>query len=298
MTYHNIIQKVLHYIDENLKNELNADILADVAGFSMYHFCRVFQWNVGYSVMGYVRFRRLAFAALDLSSGRKMIDIAMDYGFETHSGFSKAFKRQYGVSPEKYRLYNQTHKPFLPDIIRMDKYSIGGIIMEPKFVSLPAIKIAGYELKTRTLNQENLNAVSDFWAAYLMEGRADQLHQSNFIENHAEYGACFPENPENGEFSYVIGVEIKKDAKVPESFYCCELPPATYAVFSTPPCTQMDFSKNIQGTWQYIMNDWFESSGFEYATGCTDFEYYGEKSFGEKDKICEIYIPVVKKKGK
>ena len=295
MNYFDIIQKVLHYIDENLNSELNAEILAEVADFSTYHFCRVFQWNVGYSVMEYVRLRRLAFAVSEFSSGRKLIDIAMDYGFETHSGFSKAFKRHYGVSPEKYRLYPQTKKPFLPDILRMNKYFIGGIVMEPKFVTLPSIKLAGYVLKTKNIDGKSSSEIPAFWTAYLTDGRCGRLHQSKFIKDHAEYGACFPENPGNGEFTYVIGVEIKDNTVIPKEFHSCELPSATYAVFSTPPCSQAEFPQSIQGTWQYIMNDWFQSSGYEYATGCVDFEYYGEKSLNETDKICDIYIPVVKK---
>lgn len=294
MRYINTFQTVLRYIDENLSNEINAEVLAGIAGFSTYHFCRMFQWHVGYSVMEYVRQRRLAFAVSELSSGRRLIDIAMDYGFETHSGFSKAFKRYYGVSPEMYRIHAKADKPALPDILRMNKYLAGGIVMKPKFVSLPAIKLAGYALKTRNVDNENSREIPEFWAGYLTDGRAGKLHQSDFAKNHAEYGACFPEDPQNGEFSYVIGVEVKDGIEIPKEYHVCELPPAVYAVFSTPPCDRPMFSQNIQGTWQYIMNDWFPSSGYEYTFGCVDFELYGEKCMGDKDLVCEIYIPVTK----
>jgi AraC family transcriptional regulator len=90
-------------------------------------------------------------------------------------------------------------------------------------------------------------------------------------------------------------VEAKEGAEIPKAFDTREIPPSTYAVFSTPPCDRAEFSKNIQGTWQYIMNDWFPSSGYEYAAGCVDFEYYDEKRMGEKDNVCDIYIPVTKR---
>lgn len=295
MDYTNMFQKVLHYIDENISDTLNADVLAGTAGFSTYHFCRMFQWYIGYSVMEYVRLRRLSFAVSELSSGRKLIDIAMDYGFETHSGFSKAFKRRYGVSPEIYRVHARADKPPLPDILHMHKYLVGGIVMEPKFVSLPAIKLAGYALKTRSVDNENSREIPKFWTSYLADGRVEKLHRSAFVKNHAEYGACFPEDPQNGEFSYVIGVEVKDGAEISKEFHTCELPPATYAVFASPPCERPSFSKNIQGTWQYIMNEWFPSSGYEYAAGCVDFELYGESCMGDKNLVCEIYIPVIKK---
>ncbi|MHB9293163.1 putative AraC family transcriptional regulator, mar-sox-rob regulon activator [Hollandina sp. SP2] len=84
---------MLRYIDVNIKEKLNIEKLAARAGFSPYHFCRVFQWEAGYSIMEYVRNRRLFYAASELASGRRIADIALDYGFETHSGFSKAFRR-------------------------------------------------------------------------------------------------------------------------------------------------------------------------------------------------------------
>jgi len=89
LDYIDILQEMLRYIGGNIKEKLNIEKLAGQAGFSPYHFCRIFQWDVGYSNMEYVRNRRLAFAASELSFGRRIIDIAIDYGFETHSGFSK-----------------------------------------------------------------------------------------------------------------------------------------------------------------------------------------------------------------
>ena len=295
MSYYDLLQKTLRFIDEHLKEELNAAMLAKQAGFSEYHFCRMFQWHIGYSVMGYVRMRRLSFAASEFSSGRKLIDIAMDYGFETHSGFSKAFKRQYGMPPEVYRLHPNNAKPPLPDLMQMQNYQIGGIVMEPKFVTRPTVKLAGYALKTKNDSETNNRDIPAFWTAYMTDGSAERLHKADFVKSHDEYGACFAENPETGEFSYVIGVEVKEDAIIPSTFHVCELPQATYAVFSTPPCDRAKFSETIQGTWNYIMNDWFPSSGYEYAAGCADYEFYDAKNMTEQNNICDICIPVVKR---
>jgi len=54
------------------------------------------------------------------------------------------------------------------------------------------------------------------------------------------------------------------------------------------------FVKNIQGTWVFIMEEWFPTSGYEYAPNGVDFEYYREE-MTEKGNVCDIYIPVVKK---
>ncbi|MFX3619149.1 MAG: effector binding domain-containing protein [Sporolactobacillus sp.] len=290
-----ILQDILEYVDEHITDNISPDSLAARAGFSTWHFCRVFQWGIGYSVMAYVRNRRLAFAAHELISGRRILDISLDYGFETHSGFSKAFRRYFGCSPGIYRLHAHCDRPFPPCLPKTNKYLIGGIILEPKFVTLHALKLAGYALKTSSSGGENSTAIPTFWSNYMSDGRMEKLHAENFVKKHDEYGACFPEDPETGEFEYVIGVEPKDDVAIPNGYHVCEWPPATYAVFSTPPCNAENFAPTIQGTWNYIFNEWLPKSGYEYAPNRADFELYDDRCMSDTGKVCDIHIPVVKK---
>jgi len=294
MSYHEAMQDILEYIDENINGEINAGILAARAGFSEYHFCHVFRWCIGYSVMEYVRNRKLAFATAQLSENRKVIDIAMDYGFETHSGFTKAFKRYFGCPPEVYRRHANYKLPARISLAQMKNYNVGGIVMEPIIKTMPVIKIAGYVIKTKNVEGENSTDIPAFWEAYMSDGRSEKLHGESFVKKHAEYGACFSADENTGEFNYVIGLEIKDDASIPSEYHTCEIPEATYAVFSTPLSSDEDFVDSIQGTWQFIFNSWFPSSGYEYAPNCVDFELYDERCMTETGKVCEIWIPVVK----
>lgn len=291
-----ILQDTLDYVDGHITDAINPDVLAARAGFSTWHFCRVFQWGTGYSVMTYVRHRRLAFAAHDLASGRRILDISLEYGFETHSGFSKAFRRCFGCSPATYRLHAHSDRPLPPSLSRTNNYLTGGIILEPKFVALPAVKLVGYVLKTTSSDGENSKAIPAFWSDYMSDGRMDRLHAERFLKKHDEYGVCFPEDPETGEFEYVIGVEPKDGATIPEGYHVCVLPPAPYAVFSTPPCTAATFVAAIQDTWNFVFNEWFPRSGYEYAPEGVDFERYDDRCLSDSGKVCEVYIPVVKKK--
>lgn len=288
------LQMILEFIDENITENISPDILAAQAGYSTWHFSRVFQWGTGYSVMNYVRNRRLAFAAHELSSGKRILDISIEYGFETHSGFSKAFRRHYGCSPGTYRLHAHSNRPFPPSLACTYKYFIGGIVMELKFVTLPAIKLAGYAIKTTSTGGENSTAIPAFWDDYMSDGRMEKLHSEHYIKKHDEYGVCFPEDSITGEFEYVIGVEPKDGAKIAGEYHVSEVPPATYAVFSTPPSDATNFVAAIQGTWNYIFNEWFPKSGYEYAPGCNDFELYDDRCMLDEGKVCDIYISVVK----
>jgi len=97
------LQGVIEYIDANLKEEISIAALADMAGYSPWHFYRVFGESTGKPVMEYIRTQRLRAALDELTQGRKMCDIAVDYGFATQAGFCKAFQRQFGCSPTEYK---------------------------------------------------------------------------------------------------------------------------------------------------------------------------------------------------
>lgn len=98
------IRKVTYYIETHLDDELDVLVLAKVAGYSHFHFCRVFKVHMGESVMSYATRLRLERAAGQVSVGKKsMINIALDAGFQTPTGFLKAFKRRFGTTPTDYK---------------------------------------------------------------------------------------------------------------------------------------------------------------------------------------------------
>lgn len=66
-----MLQNVLNYIDDNITNELSAVIIAEIAGYSAYHFSRIFTETIGIPVMSYVTWRRLQYALYDLAHGKK-----------------------------------------------------------------------------------------------------------------------------------------------------------------------------------------------------------------------------------
>jgi len=295
LDYVEILQEMLRHIDANIKGKLSVEKLAARAGFSAGHFCRVFQWEVGFSLMEYVRNRRLFHAAAELASGRKIVDIAVDYGFETHSGFSKAFRRYFGCPPEAYRAHASFDVPKLPALRKTKRYVTGGIVMEPKMLRKPAIRLAGFVIKTTNKDGKNSEDIPKFWQAYCGDGRQEKLLAEPFAKGRAEYGACLCADPASGEFDYVIGVEVGEGCAVPAGYHACVLPEALYAVFSTPPSGGENFVAAIQGTWNYIFSEWFPGSGYEYADGGADFELYDERCHGEANKVIDIYIPVAKR---
>lgn len=102
MTNARIIQESLDDIENHVQTEITAVELASKAGFSVYHFYRLFQAETGMPVMQYILRRRLLHAIYAIREGEKGINAALAYGFDTYAGFYKAFLREYGCTPFVY----------------------------------------------------------------------------------------------------------------------------------------------------------------------------------------------------
>ena len=99
MIYHKIVQ----YIDDHINDEISITEIAEIAGYSPHHIYKIFKLYSPYPIMEYIRRKRLYFAANEMYTGRKLYDIALDYGYETPAGFYKAFKSVFGCSPSEYK---------------------------------------------------------------------------------------------------------------------------------------------------------------------------------------------------
>lgn len=100
--YRKNIQDSIDYIEDNLKSEFTVQELSDNAGFSLFHYYRLFRIAMGMPVMQYIVRRKLLHAIYEISEGNKMIDVALQYGFETYAGFYKAFIREFGCTPAQF----------------------------------------------------------------------------------------------------------------------------------------------------------------------------------------------------
>lgn len=116
------IERALLYIDENLDKKLTVVDVANHAYVSRFHFQRLFSAYMGETVNQYVFHRRLEFAAEKMIHNKSiaLADLAIETGFGTHSAFSRAFKKQFGVTPSEFRekpnqisLSHDNLRPFL-----------------------------------------------------------------------------------------------------------------------------------------------------------------------------------------
>jgi len=98
------MNQVIDYLEKNICENINLEEAAKYAGYSLWEFQRIFSFLTNTTIGMYIRQRRLSLAAYDILSGdEKIIDIALKYGYESPTAFSRAFSQLFGISPSSAR---------------------------------------------------------------------------------------------------------------------------------------------------------------------------------------------------
>lgn len=124
MDNRSIIQQSLDYIESNLQTEISAAELAEMAGFSLYHYYRLFQHATGLPVMQYILRRRLLHGIYAIKQGSSKVESAFRFGFDTYAGFYRAFCREFCCTPSEYLGSCRARRPYRIDIIREEHMTI------------------------------------------------------------------------------------------------------------------------------------------------------------------------------
>ncbi|MHC1694104.1 MAG: helix-turn-helix domain-containing protein [Eubacteriales bacterium] len=299
MEYELIIQSVLDEIDKRITENIQADELARVANYSTYHFRRIFIELTGTPFMSYVTRRKLEYALYDISQGERIIDVAMDYGFETHAGFNKAFKKHFGSSPSLYRLHISASAPPKATVYSV-KLKYGGINMQVQIEETKSQTVVGYSSRHRMPNVNKISDIPVFWQKINLEYEAalSTLHHTYTKSNHCEIAVCFDINDEHDCFTYMLGVGVDEvDSTVLQrpGTYLYRMQGGLYAIFTTPLVDEEQYVQSIQDTWKQILDNWLPGSEYEYDNTRVDYEYYDERDHSwlhDGKSRMDIYIPI------
>jgi AraC family transcriptional regulator len=274
----NLVSKALWYIEMHLGEEISLEDIAAAGDVSRFHMARAFGLATGRPVMRHVRGRRLTEAARVLSRGAPdILGVALDAGYGSHEAFTRAFREQFGVTPEAVRARGDLDDLELVEPITMNEIS-HVTLEEPRREAGAAMLIAG--LRER-YSVDNLAAIPLQWqrfSAYLdaIPGRIGR----------AAYGVCH-EFGEPNQFDYVTGVAVARLDDLPPEFIGVRLAPAEYLVFR-----HQGHVSGIGATWRAIMDHWLPASGTRMAEAPC-FERVGE-DFDRASGMggIEIWIPV------
>lgn len=108
------LNDAVQYIEDNLCAEIDFDEASRRACVTADSFVRFFSYMTGMTLNEYIRRRRLTLASEDLNRGETIIDIAVKYGYDSASAFSRAFAKQHGITPSEYRKTGGSLKVYPP----------------------------------------------------------------------------------------------------------------------------------------------------------------------------------------
>ena len=273
---------VLAYIEAHRFEPLTVAELASVAGFSPYHFSRLFTARFGESVMSYVRTCRLQSAALRLTGDAPppLVELAFDCGFESQEAFTRAFRRRYGVPPGQFQRTSLQQQP-QEKIMSYTEVRLG---VEPMkdLVTRSAFTVAGVRA---LFDEQNKSGIPGLWPRLI---RALPLPGQ---VNAVTYGVCSMENKEEGRFNYMAGVEVTGDAVLPEGFERVRLAAQSYAVFRLT-VTGGPLHPQMQAAMPIIWGDMLPKSGLK-TVPAPDLEVYpGDFEPMRKGAYVDMYIAV------
>jgi AraC family transcriptional regulator len=280
------LQKAINYMEEHLLEDLSIESIAKQANSSAFHFQRTFAILTDMSVGEYLRRRRLTLAAQELSrSDSKIIDLAYKYGYETPEAFTKAFRRQHGVTPSDARNYSGKLQSYNRLVIQVSLK--GAEPMQYKIIERTGFQVVGIKREFSCVNEEQLSGIPKMWDEVNADGTDDLLFQLNNGEIKGVLGVCIAGSGTraNREMDYWVATEYS--GETPDGLSKYDIPASKWAVFEV----HGPMPDAMQNAWKQIISEWFPSSGYEHA-GTPDLEVYTDKDPSSPDLISEIWIPV------
>lgn len=100
----NTLENMVNWVDDNIKMNPTLEDMSSFVGYSPYYCSTKFHEYMGITFKQYIAKRKLKFATIDIkNTNKRLVDIAMEYGFSSQEAFTRAFVGAYGKSPYKYR---------------------------------------------------------------------------------------------------------------------------------------------------------------------------------------------------
>lgn len=284
------VHRAMAFMEENLTRPVTLEAISRRAGFSLWHFQRIFSSHAGEPLGTFLRRRRLRVAVLDLRNTRRSIlDIAFDYQFESHAAFTRAFQSTFQATPSSFRRQRQS-PPFLPSPTLRTLPHLTD--MKPKIKKLPALTLLGLEARFLGPMSEDANnhkVIPPLFGRFF--ARKPELPAA--LDGYT-YGITRPLaetiRTREDELVYLAGQSVPPRTPAPKDMVIWRLPARTYAIFRhRGPVVRID------ETLGYIYGTWLQTSDYKLA-GDFSVERYDE-SFcdgGEKSEF-DILVPVQKR---
>ncbi len=288
MDWQQRMNQAIAWIEQHLADMDVGEGAAREACCSPFHFMRMFAVITGMTVGEYVRQRRLSRAAAELvASDEKIIDIALQAGYDSPDAFAKAFRKLFGCTPSTARRPGTALRLYPPITFTISLK--GAQALEYRIEPKSAFSVTGLAL--RAIPGTNNPELSAFWAQCASNGTLGQFIAK--IPAGSELGlagVCAEMDPATKQFTYLIAIETPSDRSgLPAGCRDVAVPASTWGIFDAVG----PLPGSIQQTWGRVFSEWFPSSGWEHADA-PDLEIYPEGDTSSPSYVCQVWVPLRK----
>jgi len=273
-----LTNKALFVIERNLSRDLTLEQIAKFCDVSRFHLAHAFGEAAGLSVIEYRRARRLTEAAYALAAGASdILGVALDTGYASHEAFSRAFKAQFGKTPEEVRKSESIAGLRLVDAIRHLE-SKAMKLKEPRIEKVGELLFVGL---TQHIAYNEMQNIAGQWQRFMQNYYRDIEHKLD------EPPVGITTASDDNGIEYVAAAGVTKFGAIPKDLIKLALLPQTYAVF-----THDGHVTQIRETYRAIWNDWFPNSGRQPAEA-PGFERHNA-TFDPRtgNGGCTIWLPI------
>lgn len=265
------VARMQSYIEAHIDEPITLQDLARTAGYSPWHCARIFGEITGKTPFAYIRALRLSQAALLLRDGRKKVsDVAFDFVFDSHEGFTRAFTRAFGVTPKTYSENAPPIALFMPyDARGTYQWKYGGEREMEKMEKPDTVFVQVVERPARRAVVKRGTSAEDYFA-YCEEVGCDVWGFLCSVKEalYEPVGMWLPKKLiRKGTSRYIQGVEVPLDydKPLPEGYEMMELEPCRLMVFQGQPFRDEDFMDAIGIMWELMKSYDPTLYGFEWA---------------------------------
>jgi AraC family transcriptional regulator len=270
--------RALDFIEAHLFEQLNVSRIAAACGVSAFHFSRRFRASHGESVMAYVQGRRLEMAA------RRMLDepqttlaaIALDCGFESHAGFTRAFTRAFGAAPKQYRQSTTPHGR-KRSISMLEK-----VVLHASIEQVPSFKVAGI---VGQFNPSNYVRIAELWKSFVAK-----MQFAGRLGNGETCGVFRHRDFVAQSFEHLAGARIADDSPTPDGLTIWTMPSRDYLVIKQM-LVEGDLHPQVAAAQAEIWGTRIAASGRTLAKA-PDFQIYPANFKVAEGGWLAYYIPV------
>ncbi|WP_342023994.1 AraC family transcriptional regulator [Arthrobacter citreus] len=283
-----ILNRLVDDIEQRLSEDLDFDELAGTLGTTGYHARRMFSSLAGMPVSEYVRRRRMTVAAADVIGGADdLLTIAVRYGYGSTEAFGRAFRAVHGASPGNIR---RDGGPLQSQPVLRFRLTVeGNTPVDARIIERPAFRLTGHAARVPLIH-EGINPHIQRHIASLPASEHERLKNLSgteprgLLQVSADVG---PDYDEGSELTYLHGVAVDADAKVPGDLDVIDVEAGKWVVFRTTG----PHPRALQEAYAASATEWFPSNPWRLRPGPSIVSVL-DRAPDFSTATCDLWFPI------